>query len=83
MGACSSYCMGTNGRVPRICQPWELAANRGSPWMSQAPNLHFIDAVVNSYIHAQKLNKGFLPQLSENKYTCKREGQFKLDLESI
>ena len=27
---------------------WELAANSGSSWMSEAPNLHFSDAVVNN-----------------------------------
>ena len=60
--------------------------------------LHFIDAVVNSNIHIQmvfygnlyvytedilyvKLNKGFLICLNCKKIN-KREGQFKLDLES-
>ena len=33
-----------------IISSYGLAANSGSPWILQAPNLHFSDAVVNQWI---------------------------------
>ena len=51
-----SFGVGAHGWVALLCQPWghyfnlgaELAANSGSPWILQASNLHFSDAVVKS-----------------------------------
>ena len=40
------YCASQGG----IISSYGLAANSGSPWILQAPNLHFSDAVVNQWI---------------------------------
>ena len=49
-----SFGVGAHGWVALLCQSWGhyfnlkgLATNSGSPWILQAPNLHFSDAVVN------------------------------------
>ena len=34
-----------------------LAANSGSPWILQAPNLHFSDAVVNAQIASREVDQ--------------------------
>ena len=39
-----SHCCASHWGIISI---YELAANSGSPWILQAPNLHFRDAVVN------------------------------------
>ena len=50
-----SFAVGAHGWVALLCQSWGiisiqgLAANSGSPWILQAPNLHFSDAVVNTF----------------------------------
>ena len=42
------HCCASHGGIISV---WGLAANSGSPWILQAPNLHFSDAVVNvSYL---------------------------------
>ena len=61
-GACSSYCVGAHGWVARICQPRGQSSSRswlpiysGSSWMSQAPNLHFSDAVINMKLNTNTI----------------------------
>ena len=41
------HCCASHGGIISI---YGLAANSGSPWILQAPNLHFSDAVVNQWI---------------------------------
>ena len=77
MGACSFpfvwglmaglRCCASHGGIISI---YGLAANSGSPWILQAPNLHFSDAVVN------KLLKYFEYQLTKCCLEGRLEGFF-------